>query len=99
MAPASFHPISNTVCVMDAAGNLGLSLVERLLQRGYTVHAAVQNHNCESQLNGLARGNKKLKIFYADPFDYKSIIDALRSCSGLFYTFEPPEDQPTYDVP
>ncbi|KAJ6712092.1 hypothetical protein OIU79_008329 [Salix purpurea] len=97
MAPASFHPISNTVCVMDAAGNLGLSLVERLLQRGYTVHAAVQNHNCESQLNGLARGNKKLKIFHADPFDYKSIIDALRSCSGLFYTFEPPEDQPTYD--
>nr|UNN46830.1 CCR17 [Populus ussuriensis] len=97
MAPASFNPVSNTVCVMDASGNLGLSLVQRLLQRGYMVHAAVQNHNCELQLNGLSCENKKLKIFYADPFDYKSIVDALRSCSGLFYTFEPPEDQPTYD--
>lgn len=42
--------------------------------------------------------NKKLKVFHSDPFDYQSIIDALRGCSGLFYTFEPPQDQPTYDV-
>lgn len=48
MAPASFNPVSNTVCVMDASGNLGLSLVQRLLQRGYMVHAAVQNHNCNA---------------------------------------------------
>ena len=44
MAPASFHHTSNTVCVMDASGRLGSTLVERLLQRGYTVHAAVQHH-------------------------------------------------------
>lgn len=42
--------------------------------------------------------NKKLKIFRSDPFDYHSIVDALRGCSGLFYTFEPPQDQPIYDV-
>lgn len=96
MAPASFHHTSNTVCVMDASGRLGSTLVERLLQRGYTVHAAVQHHD-ELQFNGLASDNKKLKIFHSDPYDYQSIIDALKGCSGLFYTFEPPKDQPSYD--
>ncbi|KAI5594599.1 hypothetical protein BDE02_03G083400 [Populus trichocarpa] len=97
MAPASFHHITNTVCVMDASGSLGFSLVERLLQRGYTVHAAVQNHDCELQFGGLSCDKKKLKILYADPFDYKSIIDALRGCCGVFYNFEPPQDQSSYD--
>ncbi|KAJ4829395.1 hypothetical protein Tsubulata_014539 [Turnera subulata] len=96
MAPAAFHYPSNTVCVMDASGKLGSSLVKKLLQRGYTVHATVQNHG-DLQLSDVACENKKLKIFYADPFDYKSIIDAMRGCSGLFYTFEPPKDQPHYD--
>lgn len=34
---------SKAVCVMDAAGRLGSTLVHRLLLRGYTVHATVQN--------------------------------------------------------
>ena len=50
------------------------------------------------KFNGVACENKKLKIFHADPFDYQSITDALKGCSGLFYAFEPPEDQLTYDV-
>ncbi|XP_021282974.1 cinnamoyl-CoA reductase-like SNL6 [Herrania umbratica] len=95
MAPASFH--HENVCVMDASGRLGSTLVERLLQRGYTVHAAVQGHG-DLIFNGVAAGeNKKLKVFRADPFDYQSIIDALKGCSGLFYAFEPPEDHPAYD--
>ncbi|XP_022757251.1 cinnamoyl-CoA reductase-like SNL6 [Durio zibethinus] len=94
MAPASF--CHEKVCVMDASGRLGSTLVERLLQSGYTVHAAVQGHG-DLKFNGVASENKKLKIFHADPFDYQSIIDALKGCSGLFYAFEPPEDQPTYD--
>ncbi|EXB64916.1 Bifunctional dihydroflavonol 4-reductase/flavanone 4-reductase [Morus notabilis] len=95
---------SSTVCVMDASGELGSSLVERLLQRGYTVHAVVQsgqNHGDDHDLKYLdgicCDENKKLKVFHSDPFDYQSIIGALRGCSGLFYTFEPPQDQPTYD--
>ncbi|KAJ8774207.1 hypothetical protein K2173_009638 [Erythroxylum novogranatense] len=97
MAPASFYHASSTVCVMDASGHLGSTLVNRLLQRGYTVHAVVQNHGEVKKLSGLPGENKKLKVFDADPFDYQSIIDALRGCSGLFYTFEPPEDHPIYD--
>ncbi|XVE65311.1 hypothetical protein DITRI_Ditri07aG0170800 [Diplodiscus trichospermus] len=96
MAPASFH--HEKVCVMDASGRLGSTLVERLLQRGYTVHAAVQGRHGDLKFNnGVASENKKLKVFHADPFDYQSITDALKGCSGLFYAFEPPEDQPTYD--
>ncbi|XP_058777454.1 cinnamoyl-CoA reductase-like SNL6 [Vicia villosa] len=95
MAP-SFDVTSHTVCVMDASGQLGFSLVQRLLQRGYTVHASIQKYG-EDLFNGVSADSDKLKIFRSDPFDYHSIIDALRGCSGLFYSFEPPLDQPNYD--
>lgn len=98
MAPASFHLGSRTVCVMDASGRLGSTLVERLLKRGYTVHAAVQTQGDLSSFGGLASDNKNLKVFHSDPFDYHSVVDALKGCSGLFYTFEPPQDHSTtYD--
>ncbi|GAB4834758.1 hypothetical protein Ancab_033023 [Ancistrocladus abbreviatus] len=100
MAPASFYPVTNTVCVMDASGSLGTALVERLLQRGYTVHAAVQSQGELKQLKGLMKEDddeKRLKIFNCDLLDYYSIADALKGCSGLFYNFEPPRDHPTYD--
>lgn len=41
---------------------------------------------------------KKLRVFYTDPLDYHSIVEALEGCCGLFYSFEPPSDQPSYDV-
>ncbi|KAF5206493.1 Cinnamoyl-coa reductase protein [Thalictrum thalictroides] len=93
MAPAMFET-SKKVCVMDASGYLGSSLVDKLIQRGYTVHAAVQDHGDLQVLKGLSCDKKKLRIFQADPLDYHSIIDALRDCSALFYSFEPPRDQP-----
>ncbi|XP_074283790.1 cinnamoyl-CoA reductase-like SNL6 [Silene latifolia] len=98
MAPASFIPISNTVCVMDASGCLGATLVTRLLHRGYIVHASLQPH-CELQeLKGLDEEEKeRLKVYYTDVFDYQSIVEALKGCSGLFYNFELPHDQSTYD--
>ncbi|KAK3041574.1 hypothetical protein RJ639_000708 [Escallonia herrerae] len=106
MAPAPCGQSCNTVCVMDASGRLGSSLVKKLLQRGYTVHAAVQNYHgsCFTSSEDLPSpsgvsgdNSERLKIFQSDPFDYHSMIDALRGCSGLFYTFEPPQYQPTYD--
>ncbi|KAB2626080.1 tetraketide alpha-pyrone reductase 1-like [Pyrus ussuriensis x Pyrus communis] len=51
----------------------------------------------ESQLGGISFDKKKLKVFNLDPFDYRSILDALKGRSGLFYSFEPPQDQPDYD--
>ncbi|XP_059625087.1 cinnamoyl-CoA reductase-like SNL6 [Cornus florida] len=88
---------NTTVCVMDASGHLGSTLVQRLLQRGYTVHASVQNHGGLKCFEGVGCDNKKLRVFHLDPLDYHSIMDALKGCCGLFYSFEPPSDQPNYD--
>ncbi|CAL9110731.1 unnamed protein product [Musa textilis] len=97
MAPAFVHRDRNTVCVMDASCRLGVSLVERLLRRGYAVHAATYGHGESSgSLRRLSGENRRLKLFHADPFDYQSIVDAMKGCAGLFYTFEPPQDQ-SYD--
>lgn len=100
MAPASFIPISNTVCVMDASGCLGSTLVSRLLHKGYIVHASFSLHqNGEvPEFKGLSKEEReRLKIFRSDLFDYQSILEALKGCSGLFYNFELPHDQPIYD--
>nr|XP_043620733.1 cinnamoyl-CoA reductase-like SNL6 [Erigeron canadensis] len=80
------------VCVMDAGGTLGSALVHSLLERGYFVHAALHT-NVEMQVGE----NKNLRVFETDPLDYHSIVKALEGCYGLFYSFEPPSDQPTYD--
>ncbi|KAG4968416.1 hypothetical protein JHK87_034067 [Glycine soja] len=84
MAP-SFDISTHTICMMDASGHLGFSLVQRLLQRGHTIHASVQKYGEENLFNGISSDPDKLKVFRSDPFDYHSIIDALRGCSGLFY--------------
>lgn len=102
---SNFDFISNTVCVMDASTRLGSSLVKRLLASGYTVHAAILNtHDGDhdeflgSSIGVDACDMKRLKNFHLDPFDYHTIVDALKGCSGLFYSFEPPKDQScTYD--
>lgn len=41
---------------------------------------------------------KELRVFHSDPLDYHSILDALKGCCALFYSFELPSDHPTYDV-
>lgn len=95
-------PANKTVCVMDASGRLGSSLVHRLLHRGYTVHAALHSHGeimlqAVEELGLPASNTKKLKMLRSDLWDYHSIIEALKGCSALFYCFEPPSDHPSYD--
>lgn len=97
MAPASLQDLSHKVCVMDASGRVGACLVHMLLKRGYIVHAAVQNKGDLVSFSGTANQNKRLRIFQSDPFDYHSIVEALKGCSGLFYTFELPKEHSTYD--
>lgn len=96
MAPSSpQHTCNNAVCVMDASTHLGAALVDRLLRLGFFVHAAVHTNVGEFMFNNGCHNNKKLKIFHSDPFDYVTILDALRGCCGLFYTFDPPPNQQT----
>ncbi|KAK1274377.1 hypothetical protein QJS04_geneDACA012147 [Acorus gramineus] len=96
MAPASALRFPKTVCVMDASGTLAASLTDRLLQRGYTVHAAtVRPGSGEMKRLSGDENNKRLKVFAWDPFDFDSIVDALSGCSGLFYSLE--HQRPSYD--
>ncbi|KAL6641517.1 hypothetical protein ACP70R_019698 [Stipagrostis hirtigluma subsp. patula] len=94
-----------SVCVMDAAGPLGAALVDRLLRRGYTVHAATYEEGGEEtaaasellkQLPSDAYRHR-LRVFRADPFDYHAIADAVRGCAGVFCMFNTPEDQADCD--
>ncbi|KAL0317853.1 UNVERIFIED_CONTAM: hypothetical protein Sangu_2199600 [Sesamum angustifolium] len=104
MAPAaalwdsSSSSSSKTVCVMDAGGRLGSALLHRLLHTGYTVHAALHNPEELVQCYTSEKKQLRLRVFQADPLDYHSIMDALKGCSALFYSFELPSDHPTYDV-
>ncbi|KAD0923306.1 hypothetical protein E3N88_43545 [Mikania micrantha] len=82
------------VCVMGAGGCFGSALVHHLLQRGYFVHAAV---NTQVEMQSMNADGKNLRVFHTDPLDYHSILKALEGCYGLFYSFEPPSDQPFYD--
>uniref|UniRef100_A0ACD5THT2 Uncharacterized protein n=1 Tax=Avena sativa TaxID=4498 RepID=A0ACD5THT2_AVESA len=93
-APAASAASDKSVCVMDASGPLGHALVARLLRRGYTVHAATYGHSRDDEAalrracSGAGAGEaERLKLFRADPFDYHSIADAVRGCSGLFCMF------------
>nr|XP_025888364.1 cinnamoyl-CoA reductase 1 [Solanum lycopersicum] len=99
MAPTSpLCCISNTVYVMGSSTKFVSSLIIRLLEKGFTVHAAIQNHGDESELISKC-DKKRLKAFCLDLFDYHSIIDALKGCCCLFYSFEPPKDHSaTYDL-
>jgi NAD(P)-dependent dehydrogenase (short-subunit alcohol dehydrogenase family) len=84
---------------MDASGPLAHALVHRLLRRGYTVHAATygRSQQDEAALRRAAGDGDRLKLFRADPFDYHSIADAVRGCSGLFCMFNA-HDQAPADV-
>jgi nucleoside-diphosphate-sugar epimerase len=81
---------------MDTSGPLGAALVDRLLRRGYTVHAATYSYDDEEQLS--SRAGSRLKVFRADPFDYHAIVDAVRGCAGVFCMFNTPQDQDRCDV-
>ncbi|TVU31539.1 hypothetical protein EJB05_23226 [Eragrostis curvula] len=102
-----------SVCVMDASSPLGRALVDRLLRRGYTVHAATycgcqrededdeEASSTAALLEQLSRGGEvykhRLKVFRADPFDYHAIADAVRGCAGVFCMFSTPNDQAQCD--
>ncbi|PKA53050.1 Tetraketide alpha-pyrone reductase 1 [Apostasia shenzhenica] len=86
MAPAIERRTEETVCVLDASSTLGSALVERLLHRGYTVHAATCARGDAADAPWME--NKRVRVFRSDPLDYQSIAAAFRGCSGVFYTFE-----------
>ncbi|PKA50590.1 Cinnamoyl-CoA reductase 1 [Apostasia shenzhenica] len=80
-----------TVCITGGSGFIGSWLVRLLLDRGYTVHATVQNLQDEGEtrhLETLASASR-LRLFQIDLLDPESIIAAVRGTAGVFHLASP----------
>ncbi|XP_024960440.1 putative anthocyanidin reductase [Cynara cardunculus var. scolymus] len=74
-----------TYCVTGATGYIGSWLVKSLLERGFSVHAAVRNPaNCNNLL-ALWGGGDRLRLFRADLNEEGSFDDAVNGCHGVFH--------------
>lgn len=80
------------VCVTGASGFIGSWLVQLLLNRGYGVHATVQDLNDEKEskhLLALEGADKSLQLFQMDLLNYDSIVAALKGTAGAFHLASP----------
>ncbi|KAJ6362163.1 hypothetical protein OIU78_002549 [Salix suchowensis] len=77
-----------SVCVLDASTYVGYWILKGLLSRGYTVHAAIQKNNGETEIvkkiKEMEREEERLAVFEVDALDYHSILIALKGCSAMF---------------
>ncbi|KAJ1437581.1 hypothetical protein SESBI_03577 [Sesbania bispinosa] len=84
--------MSKIVCVTGGSGCIGSWLVHLLLDRGYTIHATVQNLNDETEtkhLEALEGASTRLRLFQIDLLRYDTILAAVRDCSGVFHLASP----------
>jgi nucleoside-diphosphate-sugar epimerase len=80
------------VCVTGATGYLAGHIVQRLLEKGYTVHATCRNpHNEKSvaHLKSLPQAGKLLRLFKADLCVPGSFDDAVAGCTYVIHTASP----------
>lgn len=82
-----------TVCVTGASGFIGSWLVQLLLNRGYTVHATVQDLDDKKETEHLlaleGANEKNLELFQMDLLDYESIVAAVKGTAGVFHLASP----------
>lgn len=80
--------MSKVVCVTGASGAIGSWVVLLLLQRGYTVHATVQDIKDENEtkhLEEMEGAKSRLRFFEMDLLDINSIAAAIKGCSGVIH--------------
>ncbi|KAJ4821707.1 hypothetical protein LUZ62_034273 [Rhynchospora pubera] len=80
------------VCVTGGSGFIGSCLVRLLLQRGYSVHATVQNLNDPSEthhLQALQGAKHRLRLFAIDLLDPTSLRAAITGTAGVFHLASP----------
>ncbi|KAK7333178.1 hypothetical protein VNO80_29943 [Phaseolus coccineus] len=80
--------MSKAVCVTGASGAIGSWVVLLLLQRGYTVHATVQNIKDEKEtkhLEEMEGAKSGLRLFEMDLLNPDSIAAALKGCSAVIH--------------
>nr|GMD28794.1 cinnamoyl-CoA reductase-like SNL6 [Ipomoea batatas] len=83
------------VCVLDASTFVGYWILKKLLVNGYKVHAAVQKNGEKEimkKIKDLERTEKERVVVYSvDVLNYRSIVDALKGCCGLFCCLDSPD--------
>ena len=81
------------VLVTGATGYVAGWLVKRLLQEGFTVHAAVRDPDKEQKvhhLNGIAKNSPgTIKYFKSDLLDEGAYAEAMQGCELVFHTASP----------
>ncbi|KAK7301652.1 hypothetical protein RJT34_12522 [Clitoria ternatea] len=80
--------MSKVVCVTGASGAIGSWVVLLLLQRGYTVHATIQDLKDEKEtkhLEEMEGAKSNLRLFEMDLLDIESIFEAIKGCSGVIH--------------
>ncbi|MQL41219.1 SDR family NAD(P)-dependent oxidoreductase [Escherichia coli] len=80
--------MSKVVCVTGASGAIGSWLVRLLLERGYTVHATIQDLKDEEEtkhLEAMEGAKSRLRLFQMDLLDSNSIAAAIKGCAGVFH--------------
>ncbi|XP_037418030.1 phenylacetaldehyde reductase-like [Triticum dicoccoides] len=88
------------VCVTGGSGFIGSWLVRLLLDRGYTVHATVQNLQDEGEtkhLQALDGADTRLRLFQMDLLDPASVRPAVEGVHGVFHLASPVILQPARD--
>ncbi|XP_065863030.1 NADPH HC-toxin reductase 1-like [Euphorbia lathyris] len=81
------------VCVTGASGYIGSSLVKKLLDKGYIVHATLRNLEDESKvglLKSLPNAETNLVLFQADIYNNNNDFEpAIQGCEFVFHLATP----------
>ncbi|GER48662.1 NAD(P)-binding Rossmann-fold superfamily protein [Striga asiatica] len=81
-----------TVCVTGGAGYLASFLINRLLAKGYLVHATLRNLKDDSKvglLKGLGNADTRLKLFEADIYNPCEFAAAVEGCQIVVHMATP----------